>query len=97
MSECKQQVAARESQDSSHSCGNVGKGKSSTGCPSKGSPSLTCAVPFFRVKSKATVTPALKAADGVSALAMGAEAGDHLALIDIFKKKKMCRKFLSIL
>jgi len=28
---------------------------------------------------------------------MGAEAGDHLALIDIFKKKKMCRKFLSIL
>lgn len=62
-----------------------------------GSPSLTCAVPFFRVKSKATVTPALKAANGVSALAMGAEAGDHLALVDIFKKKKMCRKFLSIL
>lgn len=73
------------SQDSFPSWGSVGTGKSSTG-------SLTCAVPFFRVKSKATVTPALKAANGVSALAVGAKAGDHLALIDIFGKKKMGRK-----
>lgn len=73
------------------------KVKSSKGRSAKGSPSLTCAIPFFRVKSKATVTPALKAANGVSAFAVGTEAGNHLAFVDIFKKNKTCRKFLSIL
>lgn len=53
-----------------------------------------CAVPFFRIKSEATVTPALKAADGVPALAMGAEAGNHLALIDIFKERLSICNFL---
>lgn len=46
-----------------------------------------CAVSFFSIKSKATVTPALKAADGVSALAMCTQAGDHLTLIDIFEER----------
>lgn len=50
---------------------------------------LTGAVPLFRVQSKAAVTPALEAANGVPALAMGTEAGYHLALIDIFRKMKM--------
>lgn len=49
---------------------------------------LTCAVPLFRVQSKATVAPALEAADGVSALAVGTEARYHLALVDIFRKRK---------
>lgn len=55
-----------------------------------------CAVPFFRIKSKATVTPALEAANGISALAMGAEAGYHLALIDIFEERfSICNIFRS--
>lgn len=53
-----------------------------------------CAVPFFGIQSKAAVTPALKAADGVSALAVGAEAGNHLALIDIFEERlSICNFF----
>lgn len=53
-----------------------------------------CAVPFFRVKSKATVAPALKTANGVSALAVGAEAGNHLAFIDIFEERfSVCNIF----
>lgn len=50
---------------------------------------LTCTVPLFRIQSKATVTPTLEAANGVPALAVGTEAGYHLALIDIFRKMKM--------
>lgn len=46
-----------------------------------------CAVPLFRVQSKATVAPALEAADGVSALAVGTEARYHLALVDIFEER----------
>lgn len=57
--------------------------------PPPESRSLTCAVPLLRIQSEATVAPALEAADGVSALAMGTEAGYHLALVDIFRKRKM--------
>lgn len=46
-----------------------------------------CAVPFFRIKRKTTVASAFKASNGVSALAMGTEAGYHLALIDIFEER----------
>lgn len=46
-----------------------------------------CAVPLFGVQSKATVTPALEAADGVSALAVRAETWYHLAFIDIFEER----------
>lgn len=46
-----------------------------------------CAVPLFRIQGEAAVTPALKAADGVAALAVGAEARDHLALVDVFEER----------
>lgn len=56
-----------------------------------------CAVPLLRIQSKAAVAPALEAADGVSALAVRAEAGYHLALVDIFEERfpirnLFCRK-----
>lgn len=46
-----------------------------------------CAVPLFRVQSKAAVTPALEAANGVPALAVGTEAGYHLALVNVFEER----------
>lgn len=53
-----------------------------------------CAVPLFRIQSKATVTPTLEAANGVPALAVGTEAGYHLALIDIFEERfPICNVF----
>lgn len=52
-------------------------------------PALTCAVPLFRIQGEAAVTPALKAADGVAALAVGAEARDHLALVDVCRGNTM--------
>lgn len=60
--------------------------------PPRETPTLTCAVPLLRIQSKAAVAPALEAADGVSALAVRAEAGYHLALVDIFRKRKDARK-----
>lgn len=57
-----------------------------TGVPPGWAPSLTCAVPFFRIQSKAAITPALEAANGVPALAVGAQVGNHLTLVDVFKK-----------
>ena len=62
------------------------KTKGTQGCPSREIPSLTCAVPFFRIQSKAAVTPALEAANGVPALAVGAQVGNHLTLVDVFKR-----------
>lgn len=53
-----------------------------------------CAVPLFGIQSEATVTPALEAADGVSALAVGTEAGYHLAFVDIFEERlSICNIF----
>lgn len=46
-----------------------------------------CAVPLLRVESEPAITPALEAANGVPALAVGTEAGYHLALVDVFEER----------